>query len=137
MSLISPSGIGNFFFPSTDKASSAKTLSTSGPIDLTAVIVFDDSSNKQSLDVGAGVGVLLGVLSLTCLGYLFWRWQRNRVGTQKADERGQSSYVVEHRIGQGENYEMSSRAAPQELEYAEHWPGELHSIPVHEAAEAF
>lgn len=79
------------------------------------------------------MAIPLGIISLFGPGILFRRRQRHRshdpakkdaqAPPKKSSERNQDAVV----------YEMSNRAAPQEMEYGDRWPKELHSTPFHEA----
>ena len=91
------------------------------------------------MSLSLGIGMPLGILSLVCLGIAFWKRWINHPEVEKAsnDVSSRSKAGTKERTQGADRYEMSARVAPQDFEMVEHWPEELGSNPVHEAAEAF
>ena len=91
------------------------------------------SSSKPATDIGAGIGVPLGLLSLSGLGFLLWRrhGRRHKFGTAQ-DE---SDSRPDEGLWQTSQLKMTNMGLPPEL--SERYPGELQSKQIHEARSGF
>ena len=118
---------------------SAKPYTTGQTAPTSSAQPTNAPSSSRSVEIGAGVGVPLGIACLSGLIYIIWRRLGKRRDNQPEAERERtvSNHEARPNRRRTEHYEMSSRAAPQELEYDGYWPEELNSNQVHEAAEAF
>ena len=150
-------GFSNFFLPSAEAANATSTptatVSLAAPPGQTqakpettgqtaptpSAQPTRASSSSHTVEISAGVGVPLGIIFLSSLGYIIWSRSGKHLNKKSEVDGGQQTSNHEARRNglRAEQYEMSSRVAPQGLEYAGYWPGELHSTPVHEAADAF
>ena len=124
------------FTTSPDSVVSSISLIASEPASTPTKTPVEPSSNpsqpsRNSVALGAGIGVSIGALLLFGLIFLFVRERRRRVHAQKMTDPA-------FRVTQGKetngvrNYEMNGTSLPQELERVEDRP-EILSHEVYEA----
>lgn len=97
------------------KSASSSTTSSSKPA----------SSSNRSAAIGAGVGVPLGVLLLSCLALLLYRERKQRLRAQKVTDDIYAAMKVREAKGIYQGYEMSIQAGRQELGPNQKQLGEL------------
>ena len=154
-------GFGNLFIPSAEKASAPtvtvtptqimpsggdQTSSTTQVQAPSALALphshASNASERKITAIGAGVGVPLGIITLTTIGYVLWRRYKRlhrsqNVVPDRTDRTPTLCTTTSDNGRSSEHYEMGSTIVPQELDLARYFPDELHSRAVQEATSTF